>query len=70
MIRGRCPTCSKRYEIAGIDALPTFPFCSERCRLIDIGRWASGVNAIPGTPGVGSGSPDDGRSPGDEDGEE
>ena len=24
------------------------PFCSDRCRLIDLGEWASGGHAIPG----------------------
>ncbi len=38
----RCPTCRKivlRKE-------PDFPFCSERCRLIDLGKWASGGYVI------------------------
>lgn len=38
----RCPTCRKivlRDE-------PDFPFCSERCRLIDLGKWASGAYVI------------------------
>ena len=38
----RCPTCRKivlRDE-------PEFPFCSERCRLIDLGKWASGGYVI------------------------
>ncbi len=38
----RCPTCRKivlRQE-------PEFPFCSERCRLIDLGKWASGGYVI------------------------
>ncbi len=48
MIAGRCPTCKAPYEIATIGDLPTFPFCCERCRLIDIGRWIDGVHAIPG----------------------
>jgi endogenous inhibitor of DNA gyrase (YacG/DUF329 family) len=39
MIRGRCPLCSGHYEIATLDDLPSFPFCSRRCRLIDLGRW-------------------------------
>ena len=39
MIRGRCPICSGQYEIAALDDLPSFPFCSRRCRLIDLGRW-------------------------------
>ena len=33
----RCPTCRKL--LARTD--PEFPFCSERCRLIDLGKWAS-----------------------------
>jgi endogenous inhibitor of DNA gyrase (YacG/DUF329 family) len=47
MIRGRCPTCSKSYEIAAIDALASFPFCSDRCRTVDLVRWIDGKYAIP-----------------------
>ncbi|MDR3634825.1 MAG: DNA gyrase inhibitor YacG [Isosphaeraceae bacterium] len=50
MIRGRCPICSKTYEIQALADLPTFPFCCERCRLIDLGRWIDGNYAIPGGP--------------------
>jgi endogenous inhibitor of DNA gyrase (YacG/DUF329 family) len=50
MIRGRCPICSKPYEVASLDDLPSFPFCSERCRLIDLGRWADSQYVIPGGP--------------------
>jgi endogenous inhibitor of DNA gyrase (YacG/DUF329 family) len=38
----RCPTCQ---ELVLRDA-PDFPFCSERCRLIDLGKWASGGYVI------------------------
>ncbi len=34
----RCPTCRKLV----LRNDPEFPFCSERCRLIDLGKWASG----------------------------
>jgi uncharacterized protein len=51
MIRGRCPTCSKPYAIAAIADLPTFPFCTDRCRLIDLGRWIDGAYTIPGPEG-------------------
>ena len=34
----RCPTCRKIV----LRDDPDFPFCSERCRLIDLGKWASG----------------------------
>ncbi len=50
MIRGSCPTCSRRYQIEAIGELPTFPFCSERCRLIDLGRWIDGKYVVPGAP--------------------
>lgn len=38
----RCPTCKKLV----LRADPDFPFCSERCRLIDLGKWASGGYVI------------------------
>ena len=47
-MKGRCPTCKKAYEIQDLKELPTFPFCSDRCRLIDLGRWIDGAFAIPG----------------------
>jgi endogenous inhibitor of DNA gyrase (YacG/DUF329 family) len=34
----RCPTC-KTLVLKGDE---NFPFCSHRCRLIDLGKWASG----------------------------
>lgn len=33
----RCPTCKKLVLRTDSE----FPFCSERCRLIDLGKWAS-----------------------------
>ena len=50
MIQGRCPICAKPFEVERIDDLPTSPFCSERCRLVDLGRWIDQAYAIPGTP--------------------
>jgi len=38
----RCPTC--RILVLKADA--NFPFCSDRCRLIDLGKWASGGYVI------------------------
>ncbi len=37
-IKLKCPICKKPVESTGAD----FPFCSERCRLVDLGKWASG----------------------------
>ena len=41
----KCPTC--RREIDWSNA-PFRPFCSERCRLIDLGAWLSEQRSIPG----------------------
>ncbi|HMF91798.1 MAG TPA: DNA gyrase inhibitor YacG [Candidatus Angelobacter sp.] len=38
----RCPTC-RTLVLAGDEH---FPFCSDRCRLIDLGKWASGGYVI------------------------
>lgn len=38
----RCPTC-RTLVTAGDEY---FPFCSDRCRLIDLGKWASGAYRI------------------------
>jgi len=34
----KCPICKKAVAAGAED----FPFCSDRCRLIDLGKWASG----------------------------
>jgi endogenous inhibitor of DNA gyrase (YacG/DUF329 family) len=41
-----CPICKK--AVAEGDA--EFPFCSERCRIIDLGNWATDKYVIPGPP--------------------
>ena len=33
-----CPTCRKVVLVTDED----FPFCSNRCRILDLGKWASG----------------------------
>ena len=38
----RCPTCRELVRREDED----FPFCSDRCRKIDLGKWASGVYKI------------------------
>jgi uncharacterized protein len=43
-----CPTCRKRVKWT--PANPFRPFCSERCRLIDLGAWAAEDHRIPGDP--------------------
>ncbi len=38
----RCPTCRTPVSAESEDA----PFCSDRCRLIDLGKWAAGEYKI------------------------
>jgi hypothetical protein len=37
-----CPTCGMLFRPTDED----FPFCSDRCRKIDLGKWAMGVYKI------------------------
>lgn len=39
----RCPICKKEVEPGSRDA----PFCSDRCRVIDLGNWAAEKYRIP-----------------------
>jgi endogenous inhibitor of DNA gyrase (YacG/DUF329 family) len=45
----RCPICKKEVEPGSRSA----PFCSERCRLIDLGNWADEKYRIPDRPAPG-----------------
>ncbi len=40
----KCPTCKKNIQWADN---PARPFCSERCRTLDLGAWASGDYRVP-----------------------
>lgn len=42
----KCPTCEKETQWS--ENNPDRPFCSERCKLIDLGQWAAEEHAIPG----------------------
>jgi endogenous inhibitor of DNA gyrase (YacG/DUF329 family) len=62
-IKLRCPICKK--EVHRNDA--EFPFCTERCRTIDLGRWASGAYVIASTPqDTSDATPDSIRDPDNE----
>jgi len=38
-----CPICKKKVAPGDAD----FPFCGERCRIIDLGNWAADKYVIP-----------------------
>lgn len=41
-----CPTCKK--PVPWVAEQRFKPFCSERCKLIDLGDWATEAHKIPG----------------------
>ena len=41
-----CPTCGRRVEWT--PASKFRPFCSERCKMVDLGAWATERYAVPG----------------------
>ncbi len=43
-----CPTCSKPNTWHSENTFR--PFCSDRCKLIDLGEWASETRRIPSDP--------------------
>lgn len=43
-----CPACGKPAVFA--ESNPSRPFCSPRCRLTDLGAWASEAYRIPARP--------------------
>ncbi len=52
-----CPTCGQRFQA---NQTPSMPFCSWRCRQIDLGKWLSEEHGVP----IERESPeDDGYSP-------
>ena len=44
----RCPTC--KAEIKPREENVAFPFCSPRCKAVDLGRWFTGSYRVPGKP--------------------
>lgn len=58
----QCPTCKNEFDPALTAAMP---FCSERCRSIDLGRWLDERNSLPHVP-----DPEDDETPEDDWGSE
>ncbi len=40
----KCPHCGKDFKDS---KQPYRPFCSDRCKLIDLGKWISGEYRVP-----------------------
>lgn len=45
-----CPHCHK--QVAWVEKNTYRPFCSERCKLLDLGAWADGSHRIAGEPAM------------------
>ena len=43
-----CPTCDEPVSRDGKSA----PFCSERCKLVDLGHWLRGDYVVPGEDAI------------------
>ncbi|MGH9929848.1 MAG: DNA gyrase inhibitor YacG [Pyrinomonadaceae bacterium] len=43
----KCPTCKKQVDWQDN---PFRPFCSERCKLVDLSKWVSEEYRVPGKP--------------------
>ncbi len=56
----RCPTCGR--PVAWTPQSPFRPFCSERCKLLDLGEWLTDGYRIPAP----ADSPSDDPTPSEE----
>ncbi|MCC7236128.1 MAG: DNA gyrase inhibitor YacG [Bryobacterales bacterium] len=61
----KCPTCKTPAAFGS----PDFPFCSERCRQIDLGHWAT-EKYVFSTPVIPNGSEEGAPLPPDTGGDE
>ena len=42
-----CPTCNRPISTTGSDRPTNSPFCSDRCRSIDLGKWFNEAYRVP-----------------------
>jgi endogenous inhibitor of DNA gyrase (YacG/DUF329 family) len=47
MSRVRCPICDRAMDHQGPKEWPDWPFCSPRCKLVDLGRWLGEEYRVP-----------------------
>lgn len=61
MKKHACPTCKAPVQKGAPGLEKLFPFCSERCHLVDLGRWLGEEYRIAGEPAGAAGvrGPDD-----------
>lgn len=47
MTKVSCPVCQQAMEVQDLARWPQFPFCSRKCKLIDLGRWLDESYRLP-----------------------
>lgn len=62
----KCPTCRARVTKDPARPNKLFPFCSERCHLVDLGRWLREDYRVPG-PVLGQGGEGEAAPPSTDD---
>jgi endogenous inhibitor of DNA gyrase (YacG/DUF329 family) len=63
MIKVRCPICDQVMQGQRAEEWPDLPFCSARCRLIDLGRWlGENYRVSTGKPETDIAESDDGNT--------
>ena len=45
-----CPICEEQVETPDLTADKYFPFCSRRCKLLDLGKWFAGEYSLEREP--------------------
>ena len=46
MIKVRCPICDRQMSGQGPKEWPDWPFCGNRCKMVDLSRWLGGEYRI------------------------
>ncbi|NQT19180.1 MAG: DNA gyrase inhibitor YacG [Planctomycetes bacterium] len=44
-----CPTCNKKFSYKSVESCKHFPFCSKRCKMVDLAAWFDGKYIVPGS---------------------
>lgn len=57
-----CPVCRKPVPPAAEGRRSPRPFCSDRCRQVDLGRWLTGAYAVPVAKEDEEAAPEDGEA--------
>lgn len=62
MAKDLCPICDTPMPAAWTE-YPEYPFCTRRCKLIDLGRWLNEDYKIPDKDARDRSTPGDGPAP-------